>query len=80
MKFLKFLLKLLPLGAAGAVMVAAGVYLHLGPSLPSVEVLKDVRRGQAGAEVQVDPGADHHGAAGTEWNETQDKLKEIHLG
>ncbi len=43
MKFLKFLLKLLPLGAAGAVMVAAGVYLHLGPSLPSVEVLKDVR-------------------------------------
>jgi penicillin-binding protein 1A len=31
MKFAKF------------VMVAAGVYLHLGPTLPSVEVLKDVR-------------------------------------
>ncbi len=43
MKFLKFVLCLIPLGACGAVMVGAGVYLHLSPSLPSVDVLKDVR-------------------------------------
>lgn len=43
MKLLKILPFLLPLGACGAVMVVAGVYLHLSPSLPSVEVLKDVR-------------------------------------
>ncbi len=43
MKLLKFVLRLIPLGACGAVMVAAGVYLHLSPSLPSVDVLKDVR-------------------------------------
>ncbi len=43
MNFLKFVLRLIPLGACGAVMVGAGVYLHLSPSLPSVDVLKDVR-------------------------------------
>ncbi len=43
MKFFKALLFLLPLGACGAIMVGAGVYLHLSPSLPSVDVLKDVR-------------------------------------
>lgn len=43
MKFLKFLLRLIPLGVCGAIMIGAGVYLHLSPSLPSVDVLKDVR-------------------------------------
>ena len=43
MKLLRLVLFLLPLGACGAVMVGAGVYLHLSPSLPSVDVLKDVR-------------------------------------
>ena len=43
MKFAKFLTYLVPLGACGAIMIAAGVYLHLTPTLPSVEVLKDVR-------------------------------------
>ncbi|MEE4662138.1 MAG: penicillin-binding protein 1A [Halieaceae bacterium] len=43
MKLLKYLFFLVPLGACAAVMVGAGVYLHLSPSLPSVDVLKDVR-------------------------------------
>ncbi len=43
MKLIKLVLHLIPLGACGAIMVSAGVYLHLSPSLPSVDVLKDVR-------------------------------------
>ena len=43
MKVFKFFLKLVPLGILGGLVTFAGIYLHLSPSLPSVEVLKDVR-------------------------------------
>ncbi|MEP5763969.1 MAG: penicillin-binding protein 1A [Halieaceae bacterium] len=43
MKLTKILLKLALLSMCGGLMVCAGIYLHLSPGLPSVEVLKDVR-------------------------------------
>jgi penicillin-binding protein 1A len=43
MKLSNILIRLLPLAMCGALMVLSGVYLYLSPSLPSVEVLKDIK-------------------------------------
>jgi penicillin-binding protein 1A len=43
MKLGRITLKLTLLAALGLVMVCSGVYLHLSPSLPSVDVLRDIR-------------------------------------
>jgi penicillin-binding protein 1A len=43
MKLRSFILRLFPLAICGALMLFSGIYLHLSPKLPSVEVLKDVR-------------------------------------
>jgi len=43
MKLSRFALRLLPLVLCGALMLFSGIYLHLSPKLPSVEVLKDVK-------------------------------------
>ena len=43
MKFLRFALRLVPLGFFAAIWLLAGVYLYLSPSLPDVETLRDVK-------------------------------------
>lgn len=43
MKLSRILLHLLALALCGALMLFSGVYLHLSPSLPSVEVLRDIK-------------------------------------
>jgi penicillin-binding protein 1A len=43
MKIGRIALRLLPLALCGALMLFSGIYLHLSPKLPSVEVLKDVK-------------------------------------
>jgi penicillin-binding protein 1A len=43
MKLLRLVFRLLPLALCGALVLFSGIYLQLGPQLPSVEVLKDVR-------------------------------------
>ena len=43
MKLSRIALRLLPLAICGALMLFSGIYLHLSPKLPSVEILKDVK-------------------------------------
>ncbi len=43
MKTSRIVLRLLLLASFGVLMLCSGIYLHLSPNLPSVEVLKDVK-------------------------------------
>lgn len=43
MKTVRILLRLLPAALCSALLLGSGIYLYLSPSLPSVQVLKDVK-------------------------------------